>query len=330
MSRYYRSHPYGATSSASSTSIASGPSIESEGTIYIFPSPPSGSASEAAGTPLARSTSSTFSTPSDYDFSSSSGSGSVSGGRSHRNSQSPQRPDLVATFVKEEAATYHLAHGDAVGSCTRNGMRDKLLSVFDINDSDGNGALQEARARFGRQLDIDPFREELLSLAGGRRLQTVAPGCARYRGSRPDLVRNCMSSSTAASACFHSQELGLDTPHPRIFIPLLSSIASLFRVDDSTLHLLTHSTTESVLFPGKSLLVEGELLGHVDATDKLHGIRRLMASKSNREVLREGCAVACEPSALPTSPFIAFPLLDLVESFIAILAGGRKALHELW
>jgi hypothetical protein len=119
-------------------------------------------------------------------------------------------------------------------------------------------------------------------------------------------------------------------PHPRIHIPLLSVVLSLFSVDDSTLHLLTHTSSHSTLFPGHPSCLESTAADDWDENPP-HGVARL-ASRSEHRTLREGCAVACDPTYVPSNPFIFSPfrLVGLWGLVSGVVVNGGKALREVW
>jgi hypothetical protein len=118
------------------------------------------------------------------------------------------------------------------------------------------------------------------------------------------------------------------TPHPRMHIPMLSFLVSFLSVDEATLHLLTHSTIESALFPSHTLYSDDSPQndGHLHGAGKLRLLSRESCS------VKEGCSVACDPSLAPSNPFVlpSLPLVRLWNFLGDIFIDGRKALKELW
>lgn len=162
---------------------------------------------------------------------------------------------------------------------------------------------------------------------------------------------NLSSGSTWASLSTRASE---QTPHPRIHIPLLSFIAYLFSLDldDPALRLLTNSTSDSVLFPGHSGLLdpldpsEIDLSGTSDDEEdsievarpvEEHGLLRLFSHSDESRVslrsLKEGLGVVCNPSFSVVSSPISVPsfgsLFGLYHLFGDAWTKGGKALREL-
>ena len=117
-------------------------------------------------------------------------------------------------------------------------------------------------------------------------------------------------------------------PHPRIRLPLLSVFAPLLSIDDATLHLIAHSPAHSALFPGP-IHPPDERTGN---TQGIHGILALLGPSRSYAALRDGLAVACDESILPSSPFqiSVSPLVGLLGLVKGIWAGGRAALREVY
>ena len=118
------------------------------------------------------------------------------------------------------------------------------------------------------------------------------------------------------------------TPHTRIRLPLLSVFASLLSIDDATVRLVAHSPSHSALFPGP---IRPSNEG-TETAQEIHGILALLAPSRPHAVLRDGLAVACDESILPSNPFkmLASPLIDLVGLVRGIWAGGRATLREVY
>lgn len=98
----------------------------------------------------------------------------------------------------------------------------------------------------------------------------------------------------------------INSPHPRVRIPLLDMIASLFVVDETTLHLLTHSTSHhgSVLFPGHTLSETPPSDTDDEELDAktVHGIQKLLMSDISSESwisLKRGFTVVYNTSPVP-------------------------------
>lgn len=115
--------------------------------------------------------------------------------------------------------------------------------------------------------------------------------------------------------------------HPRIRLPLLSVFVSLFSIDDTTLHLVAHSPAHSALFPGPIRPTDE---GTRNAQE-VHGVLTLLEPSRQHAGLRDGLAVACDESILPSNPFriSASPLIGLLGLVKGICAGGRAALREV-
>jgi hypothetical protein len=128
------------------------------------------------------------------------------------------------------------------------------------------------------------------------------------------------------SACSAAPALP-PTPHPRIRLPLLSVFASLFSIDDTTLHLVAHSPTHSALFPGP-IRPSDEGARHAQ---EVHGVLALLEPSRQHAGLRDGLAVACDESILPVNPFkiSATPFIGLLGLVRGICARSRAALREV-
>jgi hypothetical protein len=115
--------------------------------------------------------------------------------------------------------------------------------------------------------------------------------------------------------------------HRRIRLPLLSVFVSLFSIDDTTLHLIAHSPAHSALFPGP---IRPSDEGTRNAQE-VHGVLALLEPSRQHAGLRDGLAVACDESVLPSNPFkiSASPLIGLLGLVKGICAGGRAALREV-
>ncbi|KAJ3490654.1 hypothetical protein NLI96_g1282 [Meripilus lineatus] len=181
------------------------------------------------------------------------------------------------------------------------------------------------------------------------------------RNQNQNRIRTQSNISTGSTWASLSTRASVQTPHPRIHIPLLSYIASLFALDldDPALRLLTNSTSDSVLFPGQNSLLDSsdpseddstETIDDDDAdgsestndestTSKEHGVLRLFAFTDESKValrsVREGLGVVCNPSfngAIPASPFT-LPSIGGVSGLYRLVgdvwAKGGQALRQL-
>jgi len=154
----------------------------------------------------------------------------------------------------------------------------------------------------------------------------------RARDSQLDYHRSGSSPHITLNSHRRVQSNGSNrtaSPHPRIQIPLLSFFISLFSINDTTLHLLSHSSSHSVLFPGHTLPTDTT---SADAGAwQPHGVAKLLGPSSETRILKDGCAVASDPSFAPSNPFLISPfrlvgLLGFVSDFVA---NGGKALREI-
>lgn len=118
-------------------------------------------------------------------------------------------------------------------------------------------------------------------------------------------------------------------PHARIRLPLLSFFVSLLSIDDATAHLIAHSHAHSALFPGP--ICASDEGGPRDSRET-HGLDALLEPSDPHGALRDGLAVACDESILPSNPFglSMSPLVGLLDLVRGVCAGGRAALHEAY
>ena len=149
---------------------------------------------------------------------------------------------------------------------------------------------------------------------------------------RPLESRKLPVERTRAHAFTRSRAVSpLPATHARIRLPLLSFFVALLSVDDTTLHLLTHTSAYSALFPGPMCPSdEGEGGGGIRDSHETHGVS--MRLKPSSGALRDGLAVACDESILPSNPFglSMSPLAGLLVLVKGVCAGGRAALREVW
>ncbi|TFY83375.1 hypothetical protein EWM64_g641 [Hericium alpestre] len=117
-------------------------------------------------------------------------------------------------------------------------------------------------------------------------------------------------------------------PHARIQLPLLSFFASLFSVDESTLHLISYTPSHSILFPTDAVTADA-VVETLD--DGPHGMFRLLTTKE-RPCLQDTVDVACDSSVVPANPFLAVPLpfTDIIGLVKGVWNGGGRALKEIW
>ncbi|KAH9971954.1 hypothetical protein BGW80DRAFT_1317339 [Lactifluus volemus] len=128
------------------------------------------------------------------------------------------------------------------------------------------------------------------------------------------------------------------TPEPllsgRFRLPLLSFFASLLSVDDSTLRLVTHLPAHSViLFPGPVSFPSDEGARGTSDSGETHGIDALLEpSSSQQRALRDGLAVVCDETILPSNPFglSMSPLVGLLDIVRGVCVGSRASLREVW
>jgi hypothetical protein len=107
---------------------------------------------------------------------------------------------------------------------------------------------------------------------------------------------------------------------------MLSFIASVLCIDESTTSLLTHPSSESALFPQN---IDSDEHPSDEHGGMPHGLTKLFAGQGS---LREGLAVACDPEFTPSNPF-AFPSLQLsgLCSFVnGVWISGGRVLREVW
>jgi hypothetical protein len=182
------------------------------------------------------------------------------------------------------------------------------------------------------ELDDDVERTDRWELVSRRRPpQTLSPSYRLQRhhqthADSPRLIhlrrKRRRRSRTISSA-------KTPAPHARIHIPLLSLIISLLSIEESTVHLLTHSTHHSVLFPGHDQICSDNT---EDVDREPHGMTKLLLPAGETHSLKEGCAVACDSTVVTKNPFIFSPfrlagLWDLVGD---VMVNGGKALREIF
>lgn len=358
--------------------------LDSQRSIYIFPNPSSAPPSPGG--------SMVSSIPSDYtgtlSGSSRPGSREHSISLSSRNSRSPRGR---RTRGGSSAAGIH-SHWRAIGTSpsgrtTSESGTDVEVEVWDwMADSDGVGdenatwELEAEVERVGRWgIPVHAIHQPWpaqstppASSSTSRPLTVTIPyrfhplhsddtGRPVHEPGRSRTQSNTSAVSSSLASTFASFRLSpIQSPQPRVQIPLLSFIASLFSLDldDPALRLLTNSnsTSESVLFPGHNTLLDsdseqdepssssssGQNL-NTEAEDEEtshpepHGFLRLLVisdeSRLSIRALRDGLVVSCT-TVLPSgiSPF-SLPGFDSVLGVCRLVGDacfkGGKALREL-
>lgn len=325
MSTYYIPPRHQSQSDASylssNTPVTAGPpreqreDLQLEESIYIFPTPSS--------TPASPSGSSAFSAPTDFTDSISLSTGTRSRDQSFSSSVPRRSPSPQYRSRRR---------GTATGSATRTQSRARSYetdeydleveywdwaaeSGEDIPDDDGIWEFEAELERASRW-DLPARLVRRLSPLRPLGSGSNAPTADFYEQHYRIFLRARTQSNTSSLSTGSSLSSKLDpAPHPRIHIPLLSFFASLLslNLDDPALRLLTHSSTDTILFPGqRSLLSEGASATWDPPSDnkadspKAHGLVRLRhvddGSRPPDRTLMDGLAVACDKSKLP-NPF---------------------------
>ena len=313
------------------------PSVEvDQQSVYIFPVPSS--------IPASPDGSSIFSVPSDFTDNL-----TESSGRSRHSSVSSR---FTETSRSRTGSLYRLSSvgedAEAVFSPVGDGSLDSEVEVWDWTDEasddlpieDSSWAFEPDGTRG------DSWRHPLVRRPSLSRTHLESLPNATYQPVLSHRVRTQSSSSTRSAA-----RSSRYTPHPRVRVPLLSFVASLLSVDldDSALRLLTHSTSDSVLFPGQSGLLDSHestssvrdtdspqaVAFHADGTpeeSRPHGLLRLLTEDSSSKSVREGLAVVCDAPLALASPF-AIPTLssisDLCRFVGDVWTNGGQAWREL-
>lgn len=185
----------------------------------------------------------------------------------------------------------------------------------------------------------EEFELEPDMVAGSRRGVMRMPLRPTRLQDRQLYVRSRTQSRTSVvSSCPTYRSMGddqvdSDSPHPRVRIPLLDMIASLFSVDETTLHLLTHSTSHhgSILFPGHTIsdaLPQYELDDEEADTNNIHGIHKLLMSpdisSDSWTSLKRGFVVVCN-----TSPVQSIGIEKLWGLVNQVWVNGERAFKEV-
>ena len=167
-----------------------------------------------------------------------------------------------------------------------------------------------------------------------RRQDTVSRPLVQT-GQEP-LIQSRITGKTSSPIRSHchpapdSLSPGPSSPCPRIHVPLLSFLSTILSIDDSTIHLITHSPSHSTLFPGLCPLQADKDV--CDDDMELHGVAKLLSSSAEEDSLLEGVRVASSSSfsfssGSLTPPFLFMSLFDLVK---CVWVGGGKAFRETW
>lgn len=297
-----------------------------EGSIYIFPVPSS--------IPASPGSSSVFSAPSDFaeNFTESSGRSRNSSVSSRLTETTRSRTSSLnrLSFVGEDTEAVYSPVGD-VGPEPEVEAWDWMEGASDdlpIEDVSwafeaGGGTRDSERWRLVRRSSVS--RREPDSIPNA-----VHPPLPSHR------LRTQSSSSGISSA-----RSSRHTPHPRVRIPLLSFIASLICVDpdDPVLRLLTHSTSDSLLFPGQINLLDSpesvlspenplanafHTIGTTEAP-QTHGLLRLLTVESSSKSVRDGLAVACDAQ----TPF-SFPSLSSISNLCRFVGDAWVSGGQAW
>ncbi|PFH54059.1 hypothetical protein AMATHDRAFT_838 [Amanita thiersii Skay4041] len=130
------------------------------------------------------------------------------------------------------------------------------------------------------------------------------------------------------------------TPHARIHIPLLSFFLPFLAVDDSTIHLLSHTSSHSVLFESDAIMSEPCATDVIhpkkEDSSTLHGLSKFLLESSEERFsytkLKEGCAVACDPTYTPISPFLLAPPLQHLSGLWGLVYGfvANQVFYKSW
>jgi len=310
MSQYYipprqQSHRRSATTPSTSTEgrqqsqtqegllLNNGTSITNS--KYIFPSPSSSDDPLLISSP-SQSDSSIFSTPADAELYHSTTTFSVVPPPLRSSRARDDRSDESYIDLTVSTDTRRSYSADDEGDEVWDWSGDPTPNEDSLSESDSSGVEVDSSVA-GRRWDIVSRVSSGHASAFTRHFQVrphaLAPRARRlsdYVRSRNHSRATAVSISTTSSRPLHDDRSS-STPHPRVRIPLLSLIASLFAVDETTLHLLTHSTTHhgSVLFPGHNALPDPLLLSEPTAEDEdalkirdeehdMHGFHKLLVS----------------------------------------------------
>ena len=275
---------------------------------YIFPNPPSAPASPSF---------SSLSTPTEFtsltDSRSRSRDGSV-GGSFPRSSLSDDSPEWEEVSVGSRTGA---------GPVLDSAGRSSLWWADDGQIDESESMLEEEITRASRWAFVSVPRVHSGSVpsAAYRQNSCEGTGAVSLDTSRhPPNPRSRTLSTVSSNSS--------PTPHARIRIPLLYFFASILSIDNSTLHLISHTPSHSILFPGLPALPE-EAAKYED--ESLHGLS-LFASTDEESTLRDGLAIAHGSSFDPSNSLSAplFPLSELFDLMKGAWSGGARGWQELW
>lgn len=344
MSTYYippRQHAQSEASYRSSAALADVESprrpeaeLQLDQSIYIFPTPSS--------VPPSPSGSSVISAPSDFTEAFSLSTGTRSRDQSF-SSSAPRSP--------RQRSRPHTAAPARRSRARSSGSDDFDLEVEvwdwmaesgeDVPDEDG---MLEFEAEIERTSRWDVPAQLMRRLSP---LRPTASGPADFYEQHYHIFHRARtqsntSSLTSATSLSSNPRSVVHTPHPRIHISLLSFFASLLslNLDDPGLRLLTYSSSDSVLFPGQCNMLNdaADWSTPIEEDPKRptpRGLLRLQVSEDGScpptAVLKDGLAVACDPSLLP-NPF-SLPgltaLAGLCRCVGDVWSNGEKAWREV-
>ncbi|KAF7798443.1 hypothetical protein EIP86_009664 [Pleurotus ostreatoroseus] len=347
MSTYYippRQHAHSEASYRSPSTLATDvecprqtePELQLDQSIYIFPTPSS--------VPPSPSGSSVLSAPSDFTeaFSLSTGTRSRDQSFSSSAPRSPRhrsRPQGAAFAPNSYRSTSHARSSGEDYDPEVEVWDWTAESGEDIPDDDG---LWEFEAEVERASRWDVPVQFIRRLSPLRPMSNPADFYEQhYRLLQRTRTQSNISNFTSVSS-LSSHPSVVQTPHPRMHIPLLSFFASLLslNLDDPGLRLLTNSSPDSVLFPGQSNLLSDGASWSSTAEEETkqpspHGLLRLQLSEDGSRppntVLKDGLAVSCDPDNVP-NPFT-LPGLSTLAGLYCIVGGvwssGEKAWREV-
>lgn len=317
MSQYYVPRPSAPRTSSSQVSAPRQSERDPfqddlESSIYVFPNP----SSSAGSAPSSPSLGSDISVPTELTLS------NLSDLRSRHGS----RHGSVSRERSGASVPMDIGRHFSVGA-----EGDPEVEIWDWNaDTESIAVSDESVVGLEGQIDR-AHRWELLTLRRGRQDQISTSSLWRARQQQLESV---MSRHASSPPRMHQRELSHDSDpgpiirHPHTRIPMLSFLASLLFVDDSTVRLLTHPSSESALFPGHTSSVDED---HSPSEQEraLHSPVKLM---DNNQTLKGGLAVACDPDFLPFNPFAltSLPINSLLGIVNGVWNSSGRAWREVW
>ena len=299
MSQYYRPRQQHVPSSVSGErERGRALRIGVEDFVYVFPTPSSsggsGPSSPAFGSDISAPTDLTLSSLSVSQSRDSSNHGSVSRTRSIGRMPTLRRPFSVGV------------DGD---------LELDWADMDSMAVSDENVVDSEEIDRAHRWSFLVPRRS--------RRDRVSSTSLSSWR-ARQQQLNSPTSRTTSVPRSTHWRHHNIDSkPRPTVYcqkrIQMLSFIASLLFIDESTIRLLTQTSSNSALFLGHSISDSDKHLSDEPDVHNSppHGIIKLH-SDENR-TLKDGLAVAFDPDLVPRNPFA---LPDLRPSSLWGLVNG--------